>query len=223
MSNSQENNTCKMVCWAVAVVVGLLVFFWTKGALSFLLALILGGAIAYLLGTAATRTFCTAAQDTGSQTSSAPMPEPAPAPAPKPAPAAAPRPAAKKEEPEAPAPEAPPAPAEEIPDYDGDGVKEGTGEGSQPKGLSGPRDGNADDLKEIKGVGPKLASVCNDLGYYHFDQIAAWTADEVAWMDANLKGFRGRVSRDNWVEQAKILASGGETEFSKRARDGDVY
>ena len=51
----------------------------------------------------------------------------------------------------------------------------------------------------------------------------AWTADEVAWVDANLQGFKGRVSRDTWVEQAKVLASGGETEFSKRVEDGDVY
>ncbi len=63
----------------------------------------------------------------------------------------------------------------------------------------------------------------NDMGFYHFDQIAAWTADEVAWVNANLQGFKGRVTRDNWVEQAKILAAGGETEFSKRVDKGDVY
>jgi predicted flap endonuclease-1-like 5' DNA nuclease len=61
------------------------------------------------------------------------------------------------------------------------------------------------------------------MGYYHFDQIAAWTDKEVAWVDENLQGFKGRVSRDNWVDQAKILASGGETEFSKRVDEGDVY
>jgi predicted flap endonuclease-1-like 5' DNA nuclease len=60
------------------------------------------------------------------------------------------------------------------------------------------------------------------LGFWHFDQIAAWTADEVAWVDANLEGFRGRVTRDQWVAQAKTLAEGGETEFSKRVDDGDV-
>ncbi|MEO1424141.1 MAG: hypothetical protein AAFV09_13355 [Pseudomonadota bacterium] len=42
-------------------------------------------------------------------------------------------------------------------------------------------------------------------------------------MDDNLEGFKGRVSRDNWVEQAKLLASGGETEFSKKVGDGGVY
>jgi len=97
------------------------------------------------------------------------------------------------------------------------------GEGTRPATLEGPRGGTADNLKEIKGIGPKLEKVCNDLGFYHFDQIANWTADEVAWVNENLVGFKGRVSRDNWVEQAKILAAGGETEFSKRVEDGDVY
>jgi len=98
-----------------------------------------------------------------------------------------------------------------------------TGEGTRPEALSGPRAGDADDLKRIKGVGPKLEEQLNALGFYHFDQIAGWTAEEVAWVDGNLKGFKGRVSRDGWVEQAKTLASGGETEFSKRVEDGDVY
>ena len=38
------------------------------------------------------------------------------------------------------------------------------------------------------------------------DQVAAWRASEVAWVDENLEGFKGRVSRDNWVDQAKKLA-----------------
>lgn len=108
-------------------------------------------------------------------------------------------------------------------DYDRDGVAEGTDEGARPSGLEAPRDGKADDLKQIKGIGPKLEKLCNSLGFWHFDQIAAWTADEVAWVDANLTGFKGRVSRDEWVGQAKVLAAGGETEFSKRVEGGDVY
>ncbi|SMX28549.1 NADH dehydrogenase subunit E [Pelagimonas phthalicica] len=108
-------------------------------------------------------------------------------------------------------------------DYDRDGVKEGTEEGSRPSLLEAPREGGPDNLKEIKGIGPKLEKVCHSLGIYHFDQIAAWSEDEVAWANANLVGFKGRVSRDNWVEQAKILAAGGETEFSKRVDKGGVY
>lgn len=98
-----------------------------------------------------------------------------------------------------------------------------TGVGTRPEALSAPKGGQADDLKVIKGVGPKLEKLCHELGFYHFDQIANWTAAEVAWVDANLKGFSGRVSRDGWVEQAKVLAAGGETEFSRRVGKGDVY
>ncbi len=110
-----------------------------------------------------------------------------------------------------------------IPDYDGDGVHEGTDEGARPATLTAPENGKADDLKQIKGVGPKLEQLLNAMGFYHFAQIAGWSSDEIAWVDANLKGFKGRVSRDGWVKQAKILAAGGETEFSKRVGDGDVY
>ncbi len=116
-----------------------------------------------------------------------------------------------------------PVAEESTPDYDGDGVREGAEEGTRPAGLEAPRGGEADDLKQIKGVGPKLEKLCNRLGFWHFDQVAAWTSDEVAWVDANLEGFKGRVTRDNWVDQAKVLAAGGETEFSKRVEDGDVY
>ena len=118
-----------------------------------------------------------------------------------------------------------PAPAEPEPDadYDGDGVVEGSDEGQKPATLEAARDGLPDDLKRIKGIGPKLEKLCNSLGFWHFDQIAAWTDQEVAWVDANLEGFKGRVSRDNWVEQAKLLASGAETEFSRRVDKGEVY
>jgi len=94
---------------------------------------------------------------------------------------------------------------------------------ARPEALSSARAGGADDLKMIKGVGPKLEIMLNELGFYHFDQIAAWSAAEVAWVNYNLAGFKGRVSRDNWVEQASKLATGQETEFSKRVSDGDVY
>ncbi|GGB96277.1 hypothetical protein GCM10011363_11190 [Marivita lacus] len=94
--------------------------------------------------------------------------------------------------------------------------------GLKPVTMDAPKDGKGDDLKQIKGIGPKLEKVCNKLGFFHFDQIASWTDEEVAWVDQNLEGFKGRVSRDNWVEQAKTLASGGETEFSARVKKGDV-
>jgi NADH-quinone oxidoreductase subunit E len=90
----------------------------------------------------------------------------------------------------------------------------------RPQLLSGAPEGGGDDLKLIKGVGPKLKSLLNGLGVYHFAQIAAWTEAEIAWVDDAIVGFSGRVSRDNWVDQAKILAAGGETEFSARNTGG---
>ncbi|MDU8945873.1 NADH-quinone oxidoreductase subunit NuoE [Ovoidimarina sediminis] len=78
--------------------------------------------------------------------------------------------------------------------------------GEQPQMLSEARECGADDLKRIKGVGPKLEALLNRLGVYHFDQIADWTEAEVAWVDSNLEGFSGRVSRDDWVGQARTLA-----------------
>ena len=97
------------------------------------------------------------------------------------------------------------------------------GPGSKPETLAAARDGQPDDLKQIKGVGPKLEALLHSMGFFHFDQVAAWGPQEVAWVDQNLQGFKGRVSRDNWVSQAKILAEGGETEFSKKVGKGGVY
>lgn len=79
---------------------------------------------------------------------------------------------------------------------------------AKPQGLTAARDGKADDLKLIKGIGPKLELLCHSLGFYHFDQIANWTAAEIAWVDDNLEGFKGRVTRDAWVAQARDLAAG---------------
>jgi NADH-quinone oxidoreductase subunit E len=76
-------------------------------------------------------------------------------------------------------------------------------------------EGAPDDLKKLKGVGPKLEQKLNSLGIWHYHQIAAWTEDEVAWVDGSLN-FKGRIGRDDWIGQAKILAAGGETEFSTR-------
>ncbi|MDU9002653.1 NADH-quinone oxidoreductase subunit E [Sedimentitalea todarodis] len=95
--------------------------------------------------------------------------------------------------------------------------------GEKPVLLDAARDGTPDDLKLIKGVGPKLESVLNSIGVYHFDQVAAWSPAEVAWVDENLIGFKGRVSRDDWVEQAKKLAAGEDTAFAARAKEDGIY
>ncbi|MEL6571482.1 MAG: NADH-quinone oxidoreductase subunit E [Pseudomonadota bacterium] len=74
----------------------------------------------------------------------------------------------------------------------------------KPRTLKAPRKAGADDLKLISGIGPKLEGVLNELGFYHFDQIAKWTDAEVAWVDSRLK-FKGRIERDDWIGQAKKL------------------
>ena len=76
---------------------------------------------------------------------------------------------------------------------------------AEPETLSAPCGGVADDLKKIGGVGPKLEATLNDLGFWHYDQIAAWGPAEIAWVDARLK-FKGRIERDDWVAQARSLA-----------------
>ena len=96
-----------------------------------------------------------------------------------------------------------------------------SGKGKKPRTMSAPRKSGADDLKLIKGIGPKLEVMVNSMGFFHFDQIAKWGQDELAWVDQNLEGFKGRASRDNWVSQADKLARGEETEFSAKAsKDG---
>jgi NADH-quinone oxidoreductase subunit E len=75
-----------------------------------------------------------------------------------------------------------------------------------PARLTAPRGAGADDLKQITGVGPKLEALLNEMGFWHFDQIAAWTEAEIAWVDARLK-FKGRIERDSWIAQAAALAA----------------
>lgn len=91
-----------------------------------------------------------------------------------------------------------------------------SGNAAKPSTLTAARNGMPDDLKLIKGVGPKMETMLNSMGFYHYDQIAEWSASELAWVDDNLEGFKGRASRDEWIPQAKILARGGQTEFSSR-------
>ena len=91
----------------------------------------------------------------------------------------------------------------------------------QPLLLTAPRGGQKDNLTRIKGIGVKIEEALNNIGIYHFDQIAAWNKENINWADSNL-GFPGRAQREQWVEQAKALATGEETEFSKRVDAGEV-
>lgn len=78
-----------------------------------------------------------------------------------------------------------------------------------PVRLEAPRNGKPDDLKVIAGIGPALEKLLQGLGFYHFDQIANWSDADVAMVDAQMKTFKGRATRDKWVVQARTLAAGG--------------
>lgn len=74
----------------------------------------------------------------------------------------------------------------------------------KPPALEKPVFGKPDDLTVIGGIGPKIQDVLNSLGVFHFDQIAAWTPANIAWVDEHLN-FSGRITREGWVEQAAVL------------------
>jgi predicted flap endonuclease-1-like 5' DNA nuclease len=99
-----------------------------------------------------------------------------------------------------------------------DAAVDAAGAGTKPKGLKAPKGGAGDDLKLIEGIGPVLEKVCHDNGIFHFDQIAAWGPAEVAWMNGNMPRFKGRVSRDKWVAQARLILEVGIEEFLERAK-----
>jgi predicted flap endonuclease-1-like 5' DNA nuclease len=78
------------------------------------------------------------------------------------------------------------------------------------------RAGQADDLKRIKGIAFQIEKQLNALGVTTYEDIANWTSDDIEHISKSLD-FKGRIQRENWVEQARILAAGGDTEFSRRA------
>ena len=97
---------------------------------------------------------------------------------------------------------------------------EPTPSGTRPDAVEVAGDG-ADNLKRIKGVGPKNEEQLNALGIYKFSQIASWTPENVEWVEGYLS-FPGRIGREAWIDQARVLAEGGETEFAARVDRGEV-
>jgi predicted flap endonuclease-1-like 5' DNA nuclease len=84
---------------------------------------------------------------------------------------------------------------------------------------SGQAAAAGDTLTTLKGLGPKAESRLHELGVTKFDQIAAWDQGDVEAIDAQMGAFKGRIVRDKWVEQARLLAKGDieafETQFGK--------
>ncbi len=97
-------------------------------------------------------------------------------------------------------------------DDEEDSAREGAGDDDDdgaprpPTFLEAPVHGDPDDLQRIKGVGPKLAQTLNDLGVFYFAQIARWSDRQVGEVDGQLR-FRGRIDRDDWRGQARVLAA----------------
>ncbi len=230
--NSKQNQGTMIMVGALAGAVGLVAFValmalggWAFSP-AFFVALLLAivVAIVLLMGFHSKAPEASEAPaDDHAQAAVSPAAEPAPVAAAAPAPPAAPAPepvAAPEPEPEA-APA--PAPVADTISAEVPAAASTPSDSDKPKMLDAAREGSPDDLKQIKGVGPKLEKMLHGMGIFHFDQIAGWTERELAWVDQNLEGFKGRASRDAWVTQARTLASGGATEFSNRVKDGDVY
>jgi predicted flap endonuclease-1-like 5' DNA nuclease len=83
------------------------------------------------------------------------------------------------------------------------------GEGSAPAG-------EIDDLKRIRGIGILIEKKLNSLGITQYEQVANWTGADIERI-SRLLDFKGRIEREHWIEQARILATGGQTEFSRRS------
>lgn len=71
-----------------------------------------------------------------------------------------------------------------------------------------------DNLKKIKGIDEKLEEELYKLGIFHYEQIASWTSKNIKWIEG-LLNMQDYVKANQWVEQAKILKTGNETDYSK--------
>ncbi len=221
MTTKSGTLSCTAMCWLIGALAGALTacLLWVLGGWSFTQGAFFGAIVFLIGGAALTFLFCRDLPMPG-ETVAEPTAKPAAAkPAPRPV-----APASSTPEEPIVKPSAALAGEAELAERKGSWTYKADGGGSDaastttpptetadgeeaPVTLTGPRDGGADDLKKLKGVGPKLEQTLHELGFYHFDQIAAWTPKQVAWVDSRLK-FKGRIERDGWIDQAKTLAKG---------------
>ncbi len=87
--------------------------------------------------------------------------------------------------------------------------------------IGGGKSAQVDDLKRVRGVGVLIEKKLNSMGVTSYRQIANWSGADIDRVSQVLD-FRGRIERENWVEQARILSAGGQTEFSRRVDRGEV-
>lgn len=93
--------------------------------------------------------------------------------------------------------------------------------GDQTRAGSNRPMGVNEDLKRIRGIGVLIEKKLNSLGVNGYEQVANWTSADIDRI-SQILDFKGRIERENWVEQARILASGGQTEFSRRVDRGEA-
>jgi len=105
-----------------------------------------------------------------------------------------------------PAPPPPPPPPEPSAKR-AEAIKSAHREGDEANLLTHAAFGDSDDLEQIVGVGPMLNDLLNDVGVYYFWQVAEWSPQDVAYVDGKLNHFKGRIERDDWVGQARLLAA----------------
>jgi predicted flap endonuclease-1-like 5' DNA nuclease len=84
-------------------------------------------------------------------------------------------------------------------------IKKSIKKGIKPIAYPLPKNGEADDLKKIQGIGIKVENALYEIGVFHYSQISDWTKDNIDWVEDYLS-TDGRVRRENWIAQAKELA-----------------
>jgi len=234
MITSSEKSTCNKRCWLIAAIFALAVWLLLMGVggWGFWAAAVIGLVVFAVAGVILTRLLCASVAEPVAAPVAAPTAAPTPAPAATPEAQA---PATEAAPDSAPAPATPAASAEPassvikpstaLPGQQELSTRKGswTYQGSDKPAAAAPlvsetpaaAASGSDDLKKISGVGPALEKKLHAADVTSFAQIAAWSAEDVMRMD-DVLSFKGRITRDDWIAQAKILAAGGETEFSKR-------
>lgn len=91
---------------------------------------------------------------------------------------------------------------------------------NKPLILSSPRPSGKDKLIKIKGIDLKIEKGLNNLGIFHFNQIASWSNNNCDWIEEFLS-LPGYVKNNQWIEQARVLEQGKETAYSKEVENKD--
>lgn len=77
---------------------------------------------------------------------------------------------------------------------------------NKPLIRSAPRPMGKDNLQEIEGIDKEMEDQLNELGIYHFDQIAKWSPKNCHWVEEHFTLEDNQVKESNWIEQAQGLS-----------------